>query len=949
MQQTERAESTAATITDSPRSFFIPRRLKRLLVVLFLSVAAHAQALEITVSGGFQPGLFTWLEQIQISGSGFTPTVPYKIVLHGPLDLAGVTPADRILPTVFADAAGNLNGSVPIPYVDLATVNAHLTKIPRPGRYELRVIGPSAETATKLINLCPQTMPTTVFSQHINWGVSRGGRDGWLDDKSPERTDPEWLSVWDERPVAMYATVTPTDSRGNNQPDIIAHHEFSGSHYAHDANLLLVPDPEYQWVLGTANFAGPEGGHATGRIELEWELQNDGRPFQGRYGTGNIGLPLWAMATSGDRVFTVGRWVMDHGHLENGDRTEIHPPRFLATMRKHHTVVPLEAAGCVTRASQVDIYASGHGGGANLFYDALSAALNDNGRGGGRIEDIMDKDAEPAEGLPYNTFYTYYLYGPSDAFIVDALMLLKQIVADVGTIAGPSGMAFNAAGQPVRSDDPAAVSAPWNLGPEERLVNDMNYDFDVPLPAAPADATEIRVQITTHAEHTTAVNEVITYTNPDPATGLPTKAHIHLPYQGADNGIYGRTLKFYWDTYNAPGRHFTVTMKEISFFLPVSFSGKEHVWVDVNGQRIFLTDVDPERMLNADATLGTSNLGAAKFDVYLDPDEKLRVFAYGYDQQAIDNLYGVDVGIPAYEAALHILEAYIDAGCGGDEPCPNWDPDDHINANDGDSDNIGGSLYESLPIPPPGAGNIAGAHNRNSQPFHYNLMFTVGYVPDPRLKVTGISDFGKVCVGSGGDRVIRISNAAVGLQNGDPHANSGVDTLNVDLAFSDPALSLVPPSAPTSYVLNAGQSVDVTVRFSPTSVNQQPGTLTLTSNDVCRPTFILPFCAESVPTGFRVLVLQPDGAPYSLVDQITLHGDGAPTPTVSLKNVGLKSVGSIGDCPTPFYHYQSALPATSVTGKKDRPYEVRARHGIKSATATFTLDNCEFEDIILTP
>jgi len=45
--------------------------------------------------------------------------------------------------------------------------------------------------------------------------------------------------------------------------------------------------------------------------------------------------------------------------------------------------------------------------------------------------------------------------------------------------------------------------------------------------------------------HTTHVEEVITFTHPDPTTGLPATAHIHLPYNGADNGIYARTLRFY--------------------------------------------------------------------------------------------------------------------------------------------------------------------------------------------------------------------------------------------------------------------------------------------------------------------------------------------------------------------------------------------------------------------
>ena len=37
---------------------------------------------------------------------------------------------------------------------------------------------------------------------------------------------------------------------------------------------------------------------------------------------------------------------------------------------------------------------------------------------------------------------------------------------------------------------------------------------------------------------------------------MPTTAHVHLPYQGADNGVYARTLLFAWDAFSPPGKHF---------------------------------------------------------------------------------------------------------------------------------------------------------------------------------------------------------------------------------------------------------------------------------------------------------------------------------------------------------------------------------------------------------
>jgi hypothetical protein len=936
--------SVVATVLSLAAEFIddrilVRRRLTRLLVMLLASIGTIANGQTLSVSGGFQPDMFTWLSEMQISGTGFTPTLPYSVFLHGPIGLPGVTADDRQLPTIFANANGNLSATVVIPYRDLSTVNAALTPIPRPGYYELRVVGPSGETVSKWINLCPETIPTAKFGQVINWGVSRGGRDGWLEDKSPERTDPEWMSVWDEKPVGIYATVAESEGGGSDQPDFISHHELPASHFGHDVIQKLVPDLEYRWVLGTANFGGDADEAEYGRIEFEWEVQNDGRPFFGSYGTGNIGLPLWAVATSGDRVYTVGRWALDHGHLEHGDRTEMHPPRLLAAIRKHHTVVPLDAGGHNTRASQVDIYVSGHGGGSNKFYDGLSAALDHDGRGGGRIEEIMPIGDPPAPGMPWNLYYTYFSYGPSASWIVDALKLYQDVVVDVEPeIAGPSGIATNSFGNLVRVDDPSAVT-PWVQGPEERPINDMNYDFDVPLPAPPSDATQIQALVTTHAEHTTGVEEEITYTEPDPTSGLPTKAHIHLPYLGADNGIYARTLNFYWDTYNAPGRHFVVTMDKLTFFLPKSFSGRAYVWTDVAGQRISLTDLDPDRILDAANSLGTSFLPGATFDVYLDPDEELRVFTHGYDQQALDDLFGVDVGIPAYDGALHILNKYIDGQLS-------------LNPNNGDSETLGGALYEGAPIPlVPAAGGILGHHAVLSSPFYFATEFTVSYVPDPRLKVTGVpADFGQVCVGTSVDRVIHITNAAVGLNNNDPYANLGVDTMNVALTLNGAGLSLVPASAPASFTLDAGQSEDVTVRFTPTAVGQDMGSITILSNDARQPALTYDFCGEAVPTGVRALVVQRDGTPYPVVDSIKLtsYGIKPNAATPSLKGFPLEMTDAPSSCATVPYHYMSPLASTGGSQTSNNYYELRVQVGEKKATTRFTLEDCEFKDLVIT-
>src|SRR5205823_1785780 len=133
--------------------------------------------------------------------------------------------------------------------------------------------------------------------------------------------------------------------------------------------------------------------------------------------------------TVGDRVYIVGRWILDAGHPEIGDRTEIHPPRLLATMRQRPAVTSSGVA-----AGEVDIYVSGHGGGANRMPPGLSAILNQAGYGGGRIHDALAAGDQK----------TYYQPGPLAPLLsLFVGALLKQVTGEgfalpVFAEAGPS-------------------------------------------------------------------------------------------------------------------------------------------------------------------------------------------------------------------------------------------------------------------------------------------------------------------------------------------------------------------------------------------------------------------------------------------------------------------------------------------------------------------------------
>lgn len=598
---------------------------------------------------GLQPLVFTWNSAVPVEGSGWGPGETVSVSMNGPLNTPGVTPASIALATMTADGQGAFSGTVTVPYD--GGITGPQANIPRPGLYSVQGSGTVSGTVSAAypINLCPATY--TKGNSGIDWSHERGTRTGVLPGPlagySPELSDPNWISVWDSLPVGVYGTVTEIGAGGANQPARVTYEDDPLSHYAHDTNFYLLPDPQYRWTVGTANYDSTgedDSGVALGRIEVEWEALNNGNPDT--YGSGAIGPPDWALATSGDRMYVVGRWVLDCAHPDVGDRTEMHPPRLMAVMRQRPAL-----NGAMNAATQVDIYVSGHGGGANHYPSGMDALLDQGGRGGGRLRDVLS----PADQQ------TYYQPGPLPGFEVQIFdFLVNQlsggsVSAPINAKAGPSAFSWGT---------PASESQP---------INDTDYDFDVPLPAPPAGAGSVNLEVDTHPEHSTGVTESVTYGKS--ADGSPL-AHVHLPYKGADNGIYARTLKFSWNA-PAPPHHFQVTLDHLTV---TSLPGKWQMWSDAGGQWTYLTAIAP-------ALLNTKQgqpvpIPGAQFDLYLRDNDTLRVLIQGYRAQCVDGLFGTLFGTASYDAGIQLLTT-----CG---PVNN--------------DDLGGVLLE-LPALPSSAGS----------------------------------------------------------------------------------------------------------------------------------------------------------------------------------------------------------------------------------------------------
>jgi uncharacterized protein (TIGR03437 family) len=632
----------------------------------------------ITLNNTFRPLVFSWNTPVQIQGKGWASGETVTVTLHGPLNWPAAAASDLALGTVTADPSGSISGNLTIPY-DSGVVRP-TARIPKPGIYQVIASGPVSGTAAG-----NATVTITVATElgngfQLNWGSLRGGRlgvfPGPLADYSPERVDPEWVTVWRNLPVSAYGTIVAQGTSGAFQPALITYTDYPGTHYGHDANFLLTPDPEYEWLVGTANYwanAPPQSPGAPGIIKIEWETLNAGNPTT--YGQGNIGMPVWANPTVGDRVFLVGSWILDAGHPDTGDSTEIHPPRLMATIRERPAAFP----GSGARAAQVDVYVSGHGGGANQVPPGLSELLDQEGWGGGRIEDALDTADQQV----------YYRAGPAPAAIAataQALALLlggAPLTDAIYETAGPSAF-------------------PWGTpGPEEIAINDMDYDFDVPLPPPPAGATAIQMQAITHPQHSTAVSEVVTYTNP--VNGLPTVAHVHLPYLGADNGIYARTLLFSWNRSVPPGSHFKVQITGIQV---TDTAGKWYVWSDVSGQWSYLSGLAPALLSTTNGQ--TITTPGASYDVYVQSTDQIRVYAEGYRAECIDSLFGTLFGQTSYSGGLALIQK-----CGI-----------------GDNTDLGGALL-ALPAAASSAGQYTVQAMDSSSPpqSHFTMTLTVMAVP----------------------------------------------------------------------------------------------------------------------------------------------------------------------------------------------------------------------------
>jgi len=143
-----------------------------------------------------------------------------------------------------------------------------------------------------------------------------------------------------------------------------------------------------------------------------------------------------------------------------------------------------------------------------------------------------------------------------------------------------------------------------------------------------------------------------------------------------------------------------------------------------------------------------------------------------------------------------------------------------------------------------------------------------------------------------------------------------------------------------------GVNTDLTVKFTSSitvRTTKAVGTLTLTSNDLARPSTSLFFGAEVVAPGMRVIVVGPDGNPLPLVDSITLKSSRGKVNT-HVRNIQLTTIDPPDSWKRIQYHYMATLdPAAD-----GNDYELRAQVGNKTRAMSFTLSPGEFKELVIT-
>ncbi len=174
------------------------------------------------------------------------------------------------------------------------------------------------------------------------------------------------------------------------------------------------------------------------------------------------------------------------------------------------------------------------------------------------------------------------------------------------------------------------------------------------------------------------------------------------------------------------------------------------------------------------------------------------------------------------------------------------------------------------------SGNVSGTltvqGSSGTTPIVANLSGNITTSTQPQISVTPASlDFGSVSVQSKGTATFAV-------------ANSGASDLTVSMITVSGAEFAISGIA-TPKTISSGQSVPVTVTFTPTAAGSEPGSITLTSNDPNNPTATVALTGTGSTAPLGLLTASPGSLNFS---DVSLGSNSSQT--ITLKNTGTVAV-----------------------------------------------------------
>lgn len=173
--------------------------------------------------------------------------------------------------------------------------------------------------------------------------------------------DPGWVFVDKNQ---KYRSVT-----GRVSSSQVAYEDFPAAHDSHDQNTVVVVDRGQENLLSDVGQPNDEEDVGSAQqlkaptsIEAEWEIGT--KTSETGKNAPERTFPRWAWPSKGDRVWMNGAWIFDCGHPKDvagvgHRRTEIHPPRAIASMREVMKNMP---GFGLMRVTEADVYIHGHSG-----------------------------------------------------------------------------------------------------------------------------------------------------------------------------------------------------------------------------------------------------------------------------------------------------------------------------------------------------------------------------------------------------------------------------------------------------------------------------------------------------------------------------------------------------------------------------------------------------------